>query len=46
LALQKPGNDHSGGEKPDEADQAKDGYVMLADAKQRLLRKRYVHVLV
>jgi len=33
LALQKPGDDQSGGEKPDEADQSKDRYVMTADVK-------------
>src|SRR5262249_3008320 len=46
LALQKPGDDQSGGEKPDEGDQSKDGYIVMADVKQRLLEERYVHALV
>src|SRR5262249_31827678 len=46
LALQKPGNDQSGGKKPDEGDQSKDRYVVLASIKQRPLQKGYVHVLV
>ena len=46
LALQKPGNDQSGGEKPDEGNQSKDRYVVTADVKQRPLQERYVHVLV
>jgi hypothetical protein len=46
LALQKPGNDYSGSEKPDEGDQSKDRYVTLADVKQRVLQKRRFHVLV
>ena len=46
VALQKPGEDQSGREKPDEADQSKDGYVVMADVKQRLQEERYVHVLV
>jgi hypothetical protein len=44
LALQKPGNNHSGGEKPDKGDQPKDRYVVTADVKQRPLQERYVHV--
>jgi hypothetical protein len=46
VALQKPRNDHSGSEKSDEADQSKERYVTLTDVKQRLLQKRYVHVIV
>ena len=46
LALQEPGNNHSGGEKCDEGDQSKDSYLVLADVKERLLQERYVHVLV
>ena len=46
LALQKPGDDQSGREKPGEGDKSKDRYVLMADVKQRLLEKRYVHVLV
>jgi hypothetical protein len=46
VALQKPGNDHSRGEKPHEGDQSKKRYIMLADVKERLMQKRRVHVLV
>src|SRR6266550_1592231 len=46
LALQKSGNDHSGGEKSDEGDQSQDRHVTLADMKQRLLEKRHFHALV
>ena len=46
LALQKPGNDQSGGEKSDEGNQSKDRYVVTADVKQRPLQERHVHVLV
>jgi hypothetical protein len=38
LALQKPGNDQSGGEKPDEGNQSKDRYVVMTDVKQRPLQ--------
>ena len=46
LTLQKPANDHSGGEERDEGDQSKDRHVMTADVEQRTLQQRYIHVLV
>ena len=46
LALQKPRNDQSSGEKPDEGNQSKDRYVVMTDVKQRPLQERYFHVLV
>lgn len=46
LILQNPGDDQSGGEKSDKADQSKDTYIMPADVKDRPLEEGYVHVLV